>query len=279
MAMDETTDVIQPEDAGQGDGGTSDTPYAEYLDRIPEEVRGQVEPVFKDWDSNVTRRFQEAAEYRKQWEPYEQTGINQISPDEAQWLLQFREARDANPQAVKEWYEQYAEQNGLTQQEAKQLQDQTQQQADQYGGWEDPTAQQLKQQLEQQLGPIQQRLEAFAQWQEQQEFHVREEEANRYIRSQLDELKEKHPDEFNEEMVERLSAQYIESDPRNAVPRGFADWQKIRNQIQKDTLQSKVNQPAAAESGGTADAVPEEFKTLADANKAALARLREARQA
>src|ERR1035437_4782758 len=76
--MAEDDEVVQPPE-GQGDQSNS-SPYAEYLDRLPEEVRGDVEPVFRDWDAQTTRKFQDAAKYRKQWEPLEQTGVSQRDP-------------------------------------------------------------------------------------------------------------------------------------------------------------------------------------------------------
>jgi hypothetical protein len=50
----------------------------EYLDRLPEEMRGDVEPIFKEWDANVTKRFQEAAEFRKTMEPLSDLGLTDI---------------------------------------------------------------------------------------------------------------------------------------------------------------------------------------------------------
>jgi uncharacterized protein YciW len=37
----------------------SQAPYANYLAELPETVRSLVEPTFKKWDGDVTRRFQE----------------------------------------------------------------------------------------------------------------------------------------------------------------------------------------------------------------------------
>jgi hypothetical protein len=273
--LDETTEVVQPEDVGQGDGGQGGTPYDEYLSRIPEEVRGDVEPVFKDWDKNVTQRFQEASQYRQTWEPYEQAGINQFAPEQVQLGLQFVQALD-NPQAIKEWYDQYAQQNGLIDQQAEQ---QAAPSFDEYGVYGDPSAQQLEQLLKTQLGPIQQQLEAFGQWREAQEFAAREQEALRMIEGQIEELKTKHGDEFNEKAVEQLVAQYIETDPVNAVNRAWADYQALVNQISQSVVKSKVSAPPAAESGGVPDVNPEEIKTLADANRIAKERLRQARMA
>jgi hypothetical protein len=262
----------QPED-GQGAPGTSDAPYAEYLNRIPEELRSQVEPVFKEWDSNVGRKFQEAAEFRKQWEPYAPLGVTELSPDEVAWALQFRQAAVHNPDAVQQWYDEYANAHGLAAAK-QQLEQATGSTAEEFG-FTDPTVSAL----EQQLKPIQDQLQAMNRWREQQEETHRLAEAERYVHAQMDELKGKHPDDWNQGAVERLVAQYIETDPQHAVQRAFADWQAIKAQIEKDTLQSKADQPPPAESGGTVNAAPEEFRTMAEANRAALERLRQNRAA
>jgi hypothetical protein len=258
---------VQP-DEGQGGGGEQDAPYAEYLNRIPEEVRGDVEPVFKEWDANVTRRFQEHSQQREQWAPYEELGVNRLSPDEVQWALDFRQAAVENPQAVKEWFDQYAQAHNLTEPEPTYEQPA-------FDSYEDPQ-QQLERLLKQQLEPVQQQLAQIGQWREEQEFAQRKAEADRFVMSQMDELKAKHPDEFKttgeygaEKMIDRLIGRYIESDPRNAVPRAFADYQAWRAEIEKQTLQSKVDAPAPAEAGGTADVAPEKFSRIKDVEEQA----------
>jgi hypothetical protein len=267
---DQPVDGAQP-DEGQGTPAT-DAPYAEYLNRIPEQVRGDVEPVFKDWDANVTRKFQEHSEYRKGWEPYEQIGVNQFSPDEVSWALQFRQALE-NPQAIQQWYEAYAQQNGLT---VEQAQAETAQFLD--GSYQDPdTANLIQKQLEQALGPIQQQLEQITGWREQQELAAREQQAMRMIEGQINELKARHGDEFNEKAVEQLVAQYIDTDPQNAVSRAWADYQALVNQISAGVLKSKAQAPSTPETGGAADGAPEPIRSLADANRIALEQIRQAR--
>src|SRR5438132_770700 len=64
-------------------------------------------------------RFQDAADFRKSWEPYEQAGVNQFSPEQVQWGLEFMQALE-NPQAIQQWYEQYAQQNGLQAEQGQQ---------------------------------------------------------------------------------------------------------------------------------------------------------------
>ena len=272
MDTDQDTDVVQPE--GQGDEGqASDSPYADYLARIPEEVRGDVEPVFREWDANVTRRFQEHSQQREQWAPYEQLGVSKLSPDEVQWALDFRQAAVENPQAVKEWFAQYAQTHNLT--EPAPPPEPTYEQQPAFDGYEDPQ-QQFERLLKQNLEPLQQKLEQYDQRWEQMEFAERKAEADRFVQGQLDELKAKHPDEFKtagefgaEKMIDRLIGPYIESDPRNAVQRAFSDYQSWRADIEKQTLQAKVDAPSPAETGGAADVTPEKFSRIKDVEEQA----------
>lgn len=257
-------DPVQP-DSGQG-GDATGTPYQEYLDRIPEEVRGEVEPVFKEWDANYTRRSQEFADYKRGWEPFEQLGVNQRDPAAVQWAMQFVDALD-DPNAIKSWYEQYAQERGL--------QPAAPAPADGEQEWIDPaTTALVEQQLAAQLGPLARQVEEMSAWRSAQEQQRAETQALSEIKTQMDDLKAKHPDEFNADMVEKFVAPYIESDPEHAVQRAFSDWQTMRNQLEKDFLQSKANTPAAAESGGTAAAAPDGISTLKEAAAAAMEQLR-----
>lgn len=103
-----TEDGVQPE----GQGAASGSPYGEYLSRIPEEQRGVVEPVFKDWDANVTRRFQEASEFRRQWEPYGDLGLTEYDPGYLQQLLQLGQLFN-DQDSYKEWLQLQAQEAGL----------------------------------------------------------------------------------------------------------------------------------------------------------------------
>lgn len=271
---DDFADVAQPE--GQGDAGTTDAPYSEYLNRIPEEVRGDVEPVFKDWDKSVTQRFQQASEYRKGWEPYEQVGVNRYDPAAVQWALQFFEAQQSNPQAIQEWFQQYAQEHGL--EAAQQAAEQLQGQEDPYG-YADPSQQQLEALLQQKLSPFEKQLQQMNERFQMQEEQQRIAEAQAFIDSQLKGLEEKHGDEFNRDWVEKFIGNHIESNPEQAVELAWQDFQALRNQLEKATLQSKVDAPPPAETGGFPDTNPDEIKSWKRASEIALQTLRQQNRA
>jgi hypothetical protein len=239
-------------------------PYAEYLERLPEEVRGQVEPVFKEWDGNVTKRFQENAAATARWKPYEDLGVHEIPVAEMEWLTNFRAAQ-ANPQAIAAWFEEYAKANGLTPAEEQQITG-------------DPEIAALIQaELERALGPVSQQLGELSGWRAQQEEQVRLQAATTHIEGQLASLKEKHGD-FPREIVEKFIPQYM-NDPEHAVERAHADYLALVGQIEKQTLTQKLGQAPGAESGGAAATAPEPIKTLEQASRIALERLRHANAA
>lgn len=273
--MADENNVVQP-DEGQGD---STSPYQEYLERLPEDVRPQVEPVFREWDGNVTKRFQDHSQFRQQWEPYQEAGVHNLPPDEVKQLLEFREALLTNPEGVKQWFvNEYAPANNLTLAEQQAVAAQQNTPAPDEFGFVDPNIA-LEQTLASKLSPLEQQLQQLTQWQQQQEQQSRLAEATRLIESQKAELKEKHPDVYDEQRVNALLAQYIETDPQNAVRRAFDDWQAIVSQVQKQTLQQKVDQPPPAESGGVANGAPDGIRTLEEASRIALEQLRQANNA
>lgn len=264
---DQYDDGVQP-NQGQGAAG-GDSPYGEYLNRIPEDARSEAEAAFKQWDADTTKKFQDAAEYKRSWEPFEQMGVQKRDPNEVEWAMQFVDALQ-NPTTIKEWYDTYAQQHGLAAQN-DQADDQE---------YLDPSMQSaLEKMLQSHVGPVASQLAEITQWREAQEQQAREAEAMSNLRSQLDELKSQHGADFNEPMVEKLLPQYIESDPQHAVQRAWEDWQAIRNQIEQQAISGKANQPAGAVSGGTADGSPPDIRTLKDAAAAAIEQLRAGRTA
>ena len=271
------TDGVQP-DQGQGDVGQTSggQPYADYLARVPDEVRGTVEPVFKDWNSHVNSRFEEHANYRKQWEPYEQAGVTRYSPQDIQAAFDLLQ----NPDQLRSWAD---EQYGPVQAPEQQ---QPQPEFDLYG---QPDQQQFEQLLESKLGPLSQELQQLAQWRQQQEQQAQIQQIQGVIDREIGMLQEKHaanlPEPIREnfaETVERFADKYANDPsltPEQMVAKGWADFEALSNQLQTAALQDKVNQPAPAETGGRADLTPDSPKTLKEAGELALAQIRAGRAA
>jgi hypothetical protein len=89
--------AVQPEGQGQPDAQTG----LYDLSTVPEEYRSHVEQHLKDIERNANKRFQEAAEYRKAWEPYESLGINEVDPEGLSALMEFAQAI-ADPESARD---------------------------------------------------------------------------------------------------------------------------------------------------------------------------------
>jgi hypothetical protein len=252
--VDPTSTAVQPE--GQG-GATGDTPYREYLDRIPEELRDQVEPVFKDWDSSVTKRFMDASQYRKQWEPYEQVGLNQYDPQDLAGLLEFSKMA-GDPAQYRSWLQEQAQQMGLLGEPEPEFDD----------SLIDPSVSQL---LERQMNPVRQELDQLREWKSQFE----QQQEQQAIRSQMDreiESLSKEHGEIDSDMLAAFASRYLEQGPQQAIRSAFDDMQKWRGSIEQSLLRGKLNQPGMGETGSP-DSSVEAPKTLQEAQKAMVERL------
>ncbi len=80
---DDTPSAVQPEGQGQSDAQTG----LYDLSTVPEEYRSHVEQVAKDIDRNVNAKFQEHADFRKQWEPFQELGLHEYDPEGVGALL------------------------------------------------------------------------------------------------------------------------------------------------------------------------------------------------
>lgn len=249
---------VQPEQ-GQGDQGQGDSPYADYLTRFEDDnARAIAAEAFKDFDGRTTQKFQEHAEFRKKYEPLEPTGISNLNPDQAAWLMQFWQILD-DPQAVQQWFDGFAQQNGLTPQQQERAVEELG--LDQFGV--DP--QQIDKLLDQRLSPLQQRLEQYEQRFAQQDQQAQMAQINQMIEGQHKALEQRFGDEYDREMAATFAERYADSHPEKCLELGFADWQKRVAAIQKQTLQSGADAPGPAEGGGVPDTSPPKVQTVMEA--------------
>lgn len=235
-----------PEPQGQpaGDPGL----YPD-LSAVPEDVRELVSPLLKQFEGNVTRKFQEAAEFRKQWEPFQELGIQDVDPDDLRELLAFRDLAQ-DPDQFRSWYQAVGEEMGLN---AEAMQPEV--------SPSDPAAleQTLAKLLDQRLGPIEQ---AYRSQQEQAQLQ----QAETFVNSKLDELKGEHGD-FDSDAVCQLALAYEGPD---ALDRGFADYQRLVGQVEKSVFESKLNSPDAPNQGGRPATQVAPITDFAEAKKAAM---------
>jgi hypothetical protein len=91
----------------QGQGADTDL-YSPYLADVPAEMHPLVLDPLKRQNADFTRKFQEASQFRQQWEPYQQLGLHEMDPQEIEGLLSFRE-QISTDDGARQWFSQMAE--------------------------------------------------------------------------------------------------------------------------------------------------------------------------
>lgn len=187
------------EEFDQGQDGTVESgaaPYAEYLENVPEDYRDEVESAFKEWDANVTRRFQaigeEIAPYKELIENYDPrvltAGINLLS-----------QIAD-DPQKI---YDQLAETYNLgsgTPEKSEQGAEMTEEEAS--SGWQERYEQQ------------QQMLEELQNQIHSQQSRQNDEQQMQQFENYLDELRESKGDFDDDYVLSKVAAGYT---PEQAI--------------------------------------------------------------
>jgi ElaB/YqjD/DUF883 family membrane-anchored ribosome-binding protein len=234
------------------------------LSSTPEELRPYAEDLLAQVSKNVDGKFREHADFRKQWEPFEQLGIHDMDPDELQQLLTFRNDILSNPDALQEWLGAVAEHTGfrpeLTQEDWIAY-------GDEKGFFDGNDGEegdkpdtsivdQIMSQLEERIAPIEQLMQE--QRSESQVDAIRQQ-----LESQLDDLEEKHG-EYDRDAVVRLAHAFDAEGSEDPIEDAFQEYQRLRGTSQADLLDDKSGQPAAALSNGQADTAPEKFEGLDD---------------
>jgi len=247
-------DDVQPSTEGQGadaDSGLYD------LDSVAPEVRDQLTPHLKKIEGNVTKRFQEAADYRKQWEPYEQLGLADKDPAQIKQLLDFAQLAQ-DPEQFKSWWEAAGKEMGFTD-------DKPVEEDDFDLDAEDFSAEKIQEliqkQVEEKVGPIQ------AKFQEQEKERL-EAEANKEVDSALSEILDgkEVSDEDKEDILAFAWAYSDENggDAKTAIQKGYERYARLVGQGANGLLAQKTNQPKPPEGEGPADTSAEKITSFKD---------------
>lgn len=189
-----------------GTGGVSDTtqqqqqqqtsPYAQYLEKLPETARPLADPVFKEWDANVTQRFQQLHSQYAWAKPWEEIA-QEYEPDAVSQAIQIQQALTSDPEG---FYKALAEAYGFN---GQQNGEQGQPQEPGETGPVDPRIDQLQQTVNQ--------LTEFIMGQHQQTQEQQEEQ--QFIQL-LTELQEKHGQYDVDYVLAKIAAG---DDPETAI--------------------------------------------------------------
>lgn len=261
-------DDVQPAAEGQGAETTDSGLYD--LDSVAPEIRDQLVPHLKKIEGNATKKFQEAADYRKQWEPFEQIeGLKDTPPETIQQLLAFLQTAQ-DPEQFKEWWKAAGEERGLFEQDS----DLDLEEVD------DLSPEKIQELIAQEIGPVKQQLEEQAQERAQKE-------AEAELGQAMDAIKGQNADAFKEnaEKVEnaiwQLAFAYSEDSSLSSaekVQKGFEDYKNLIGQGEAGLFKQKEAQPRTPEGPGGTSTAPEKVISFDDPRlkQQALERLKQA---
>jgi hypothetical protein len=257
------TEGAQP-DAGQGAGGL----YDSVLQFVPEDRHQEAVPHLQELAKGVNTKLEDAAEFRKAWEPYESIeGLRDYGAEDLQGLIGWHQQVYSNPEAARQWWETFGNENGWS------LAEQEEAQADlEADGFTPEQAQNM-------LAPLQQQLEAQAQQMEQLEWDRNADVEADAMHAEITRLaSERGLGELTPEqraIVYELGMAYAVDGRGQELPVGDTSWvakgldrfQSIYTEGQRAFVEDKSKGPASVlTKGATEQAKP--ITSFEEANKA-----------
>lgn len=201
--------------------------WAPVLEVLPKGLHGQVTPHLKTWDQNFNKKL---TEVHQQYEPFKQYLDSQIQPETINYGLNLLQQIEDDPQAVITAIQAYAQENGITlQQAAKEVAEE--QTGDEGTDEDDPILNHpLVKQLQEQQNLMAQLL--MGQYEEQQQ--TQEDEA---LDQELAQLHEEFKDQpFDEEWVlMKFAYDYENGNGGKALKEYVNDYHNFVNGIRADS--------------------------------------------
>jgi hypothetical protein len=248
-------DDVQSPDGDQGADATDSGLYD--LDSVAPEIREQFIPHLKAIEGNVTKKFQEAADFKKEWAPYEELGLKDMKPEELQGLLEF--AKMANdPEQFGQWWQNAGKEMGLFEQFGGQENDLDLEPLDDLS--QEGIEKLIAEKVAEATTPIQEKFQA----QEQERLEA---QASEEITSQLEQIRKDNPNlpEDAEDAIVRLAYSFSDEDP-NPIQKGFEVYEQLIGQGEKGLFAQKSEQPQTPEGPGAASTSPEKLTSFSDPN-------------
>lgn len=244
-------EAAQPADEGQGADSQGNDLYSGFLEGIPEEIHEQVIPALKAQDASFTKRFQSLSERTK---PFEELGVFDRDPEVVGGFLGLASAIEAAAGgdeeaggAVREWWDQLGEQMGFYE-SGESEGDESDDEFDPFD--RDQIASLLQQEIQNQIGPVQEFIEH--QTQEQAVY-----EAEQAIEQRISELKSENPD-LSDEVIEEILglAEMFVDESDDPIGEGFKKYQALVSKGESQLFANKQQQPGVPESSGPANTAP-----------------------
>jgi hypothetical protein len=241
------------------------------LESVPEDLREHLEPHLKAIEGNATKKFQQAAEFRKAWEPYEQAGVNEYEPEAIGQLIQFAQMTQ-DPEQFGEWFKTVGEQQGLFERLGYVPADEVE------GGGEfdindpDQLAKLVASAVDEKVKPLYDTIT-------RQQIEQETEEAYKQVQTRLTEIRGENPDlpEGAEDVIVKLAKAFV-GEADDPIDAGFKEYQAILATGEKGLLAQKAGQPNPLQGPGPANTTPPAI-TADNVKAAAMERLKAANAA
>lgn len=274
----------------QGQGADTDL-YSPYLADVPAEMHPLVLDPLKRQNADFTRKFQEASQFRQQWEPYQQLGLHEMDPQEIEGLLSFRE-QISTDDGARQWFSQMAE----NEEAAKIFPEDAWEKIGVANGWldegdntqdfdeEDPDGppawfQEFQQQVTQELAQVRGQTE-MAQVQQQQNLAI-DAAVEHVNKKYAQQFPEGIPDEIHDAAIAMalgMAQAGVAPDLVSAIEPSFERIMTLRGTHEGDQLEEKLgNGNGATLNGGRPDTNPPKLSWNGGISPrdAALARLKQ----
>jgi hypothetical protein len=220
------------------EGGNVNPLHEDFINSAPEELRDAAAELAPVWDQYVQGKFTEAAEFRKQYEPFGDY-LQNLTPEDLQDYLDFKELA-ADPQQLYAWHQSWDE---ALRKEHPEL-------FDSAGQYDAGASQQAAVPPE-----VMQELTEMREWRAQQEASAQEAQVNSFIQSELDTIRQSNPNLSDQDVDDicALAARYVPAEgepPQDLIQRGFKDFQNLVGRTEREFFDKKSHQPSQAQRGG-----------------------------
>lgn len=249
----------------QGAAAEVSDPGLYDLESVDPDIREHLTPHLKAIEGNVTKKLQEAAEFRKGWEPYEELGLRDIDPAQVKQLLEFAQMAQ-DPQQFAAWWKAVGEQQGLF--EAPDTDDLDLEELD--GMTPEKVQELVEKMVAERISPVESVL------QEQQQAQAVE-AVNDEISAALTKLEADNAALFEgdaeekeqiREAIIRLAYPYSEGGDgmsvEDMIAKGFEDYQSFIARGEKGLFEKKNGTPPPPEGGGSTVATADDRPTSFD---------------
>lgn len=251
------------------DAGNLDPGLFPGLEEVPQEYRQYIDPIISEINKNAGNKINEYSEQAKQWEPYEELGVNQLEPEivgQLMGILEMMGKAEEDPSELEGWYKELGEHFGFDKEpEAEEKE---------YDGSEENEEFSKKDLQELIAQTVQENIAPFQQTQES--FIEKEglEEAETLLNKELETIAEEFGvKELSSDVQEGICTFALKHEGEGAALKGAKEYQEMIEAAQGKIFDAASEAPKVPEGPGTPNTNAEPIRTFEDAKSAVEAAL------